>query len=440
MYSASVYPESQNGATGIAFEAGAAGRNLTEWQHGLASISPRWNVSGTYMQVLPRFVSTAEDGKDEREFLVDYFDDPAQMLSLVFLKGYQWPFDARKLGTKDNPGSSLIDIIVSLEIRKSRRVFLDYTRNPLCSSEIDYAALSDECREYLSTAGACFGTPIDRLTHMNKPAFDFYLDKGVDLRSQRLEIATCVQHNNGGLAVDSWWRSNIEGLFPVGEAAGTHGVYRPGGSALNSGQAGSLRAALYIAGKRTNVPDSRVLLEEKLEEALSEIKAIKTSKGEGNILSLVIAAKKRMDLAGGMFRDEKCISLALEEIQKLLENLTETILMADSDDLSLFFRLKDLLNCQYVYLSAMKDYIAHGGKSRGSALYYCENGTKPHPDLPDECSITLDKGELAGVIQEILYHNGKCTASWRAAHEIPSPDDFFENVWRSYCEHGNVDS
>jgi succinate dehydrogenase/fumarate reductase flavoprotein subunit len=241
-----VYPESQNGATGIAFEAGASGQNLTEWQFGLASLRPRWNVSGAYMQALPRFVSTESDGADEREFLAGFFDDPA-VLSLVFLKGYQWPFDARKIGTRENPLSSFIDIIVSLQIKEGRRVFLDYSRNPLGLAEIDFASVSVECREYLAAAGCCFGTPVERLQRLNKPAFDFFLERGVDLSSQMLEIAPCVQHNNGGLAVDHWWRSNLEGLFPVGEAAGTHGVYRPGGSALNSTQVGSMRAAEHIA-------------------------------------------------------------------------------------------------------------------------------------------------------------------------------------------------
>ncbi len=73
MYQDSVYPVSQLGASGMAFEAGAWGKNLTEWQFGLASLHPRWNVSGTYMQVLPRFVSTDQDGGDEREFLMEYF-------------------------------------------------------------------------------------------------------------------------------------------------------------------------------------------------------------------------------------------------------------------------------------------------------------------------------------------------------------------------------
>ncbi|HOS38496.1 MAG TPA: hypothetical protein PLG31_02085, partial [Spirochaetota bacterium] len=55
------------------------------------------------------------------------------------------------------------------------------------------------------------------------------------------------QHVNGGLCGDIWWESNVRNLFPVGEANGSHGVYRPGGAALNAGQVGGLRAAQMIA-------------------------------------------------------------------------------------------------------------------------------------------------------------------------------------------------
>ena len=441
MYSSSVYPVSQNGATGIAFEAGAKGCNLTEWQYGLASVRPRWNVSGTFMQVLPRFISTDADGGDGREFLMDFFDTPAQMLSLVFLKGYQWPFDSRKLFGEKGSGSSLIDIIVFLETRKGRRVFLDYTHNPLEMNDIDYDSLSAECRDYLSAAGACFGTPIQRLRLMNKPAIDFYLDRGVDLNSQMLEIAVCVQHNNGGLAVDCWWRSNIDGLFPVGEAAGTHGVFRPGGSALNSGQAGSFRAALYIAAKRAGVPDSRELIEKKLTDALSEILEIKMTDNdnEGNVKSLLKSARERMSEAGGMFRNEKLITQAIGETKKLLDNFTEIIRIFEAKDLRHAFRLKDVLICQYNYLCAMADFIKHGGKSRGSAVYYDSNGKKPHPALPDEFAMSLDNGEFASIIQETGYKNGICESEWRSVCPVPQADDFFENVWRTYRENKNVE-
>ena len=216
MYADSVYPVSHHGSTGIAFLAGVKGKNLTEWQYGLASVKPRWNVSGTYMQCLPRFISTEQDGSDKKEFLNEYFSDKGELLTKTFMKGYQWPFDVRKV----EKGSSIIDILVYIELYiKNRRVFLDFTKNPV--ENIDFSVLEDEAYDYLEKAGALFGTPIERLLHMNAPAVEFYKNHGIDLSEEPLEIALCAQHNNGGLDVDIWWQTNIEGFFAVGEVAAT---------------------------------------------------------------------------------------------------------------------------------------------------------------------------------------------------------------------------
>ena len=82
---------------------------------------------------------------------------------------------------------------------------------------------------------------------MNPLAIDIYTEHGIDIRTEPLEIDVCAQHHNGGFVVDKWWQSSIPHTFVIGEMAGTHGVKRPGGSALNAGQAGGLRAAEYIA-------------------------------------------------------------------------------------------------------------------------------------------------------------------------------------------------
>ena len=122
----SVYPESQSGANGLALEAGVKGKNLTEWQYGIASRYPRWNVSGTYMQALPVVMSAAEDGTDEREFLLPFFSTREDMMSAIFLKGYQWPFDTDRIWN----GSSVIDLLVYQEtVLFGRRVYLDFRRN-----------------------------------------------------------------------------------------------------------------------------------------------------------------------------------------------------------------------------------------------------------------------------------------------------------------------
>lgn len=118
-------------------------------------------------------------------------------MSMLFFKGYQWPFDVRKVEN----GSSIIDILVYLETQKGRKVYLDYRKNPN-GEAFSLAGIHSEARSYLEKAGACFGTPIERLKHMNQPAVDFYRDRGIDLATQPLEIALCAQHNNGGLGID----------------------------------------------------------------------------------------------------------------------------------------------------------------------------------------------------------------------------------------------
>ena len=433
IYDNTVYPESQNGAQGAAFEAGAMGRNLTEWQYGLAGVKPRWNVSGTFMQVLPRFISTNAEGSDEKEFLFDNSKNIGEMLSLVFLKGYQWPFDVRKvqgsgnLGSQSH-GSSIIDILVYRETAKGRRVFLDYRENPLKQKELDFSCLTEEARSYLETAGACFGTPYERLVKMNSPAADFFRTRGIDLGAQPLEIALCAQHNNGGLAVDHWWRTNLEGLFAAGEAAATHGVYRPGGAALNAGQAGSSRAALFIARELQNKSHrgTEALSDDVIkqtQEMLNLASSLCTN-GLDNAATIFRDIRKEMSIAGGAFRDSAKINEALETVRELRAHFSKKTGISKITELALAFRLRDTLICQEFYLTAMADYTANGGKSRGSSLYTTAG---QEAETPEDIS-------LKDRVQEIRLENNKIFVSWRDVRPIPPEDISFELVWGKFRE------
>ncbi len=438
MYANNVYPHGHYGSSGIAFEAGVIGKNLTEWQYGLASIKPRWNVSGTYMQALPRFISTDVDGNDEKEFLLDFFgDDTADMLLKVFLKGYQWPFDVRKIES----GSSIIDILVYLETCKGRRVFLDFTKNTL-DKPIEFDKLGEEVLEYLSKAEACFGTPIERLLHMNKPAVDFYKDKGVDISSEPLEIILCAQHNNGGLSIDKWWQTNINGLFAVGEVAASHGIYRPGGSALNAGQVGSLRAAQFIANQTDATLPTKDTFEKSLSSSVANavgmIDSIFKDGQESNLASINDDSATDMSLYAGPIRNKEDIIKTKEKVVKLLADFNNNVKIGKSSDLYKMFRLKDMLISQLMYLNSMIDYIEKGGKSRGSALYTDMQGNKPFDTLPDTFTFLLEDGSLTTKLQEIAYKNNDVSISWRDVNPIPSDDNFFENVWRSFRENNNV--
>lgn len=447
MYADAVYPHGQWGATGAALRAGVRGSNLTEWQFGLGSVRPRWNVSGTYMQAIPRFVSTAADGSDQREFLTEAIADLGRLMTLVFLKGYQWPFDIRKA----RDGSSLIDLLVYRErVLRGRRVFLDFRSNPV-RPDFDPSGLDPEAYRYLERAGVLAlgpSTPVQRLQHMNRPSYDFYLERnpGVDLATEMLEIAVCAQHNNGGLAVGQWWQSNLEGFFPVGEAAGAHGVYRPGGAALNSGQVGATRAAQYIAARRTQAPIGDDVYEQAavpVVAAAFELLDAATGRAAGapdSTDDLLRRCTELMSSHAGMVRSPESIQAALAQVRGWLDQYADTVVVDATSRRSVnrLFLIRDILACQYVYLSAMAQYLARGGCSRGSVLYSDPEGSLPcgpdgaELDLPERFRFRLEEG-LTDLIQEACWDGRQePSLTWRPVRPIPADDDFFENVWRRY--------
>ena len=456
MYRDSVYPASQIGSSGMMFAAGAAGKNLTEWQCGIASLNPRWNTSGTYMQVLPRVISTDKSGNDEREFLLPYFDTPEQMLGMIFLKGYQWPFDVQKaLG-----GSSFIDLLIYQEtVLRGRRVFLDYRQNT--SAGIRYEELSEEAYTYLRNAGACGGTPIDRLLLMNEPAVSFYRDRGVDLSKEPLEIAVCVQHNNGGIATDANWETCVRGLFAIGELNGSHGVTRPGGSALNAGQVGALRAAQCIAlrerqsytfgighndaagDKLQSVCDSA--RERNRAQAAAYISFAEGCRGSHSAAELWKASAASMSRCAGMIRNTARLRSYFDKIQSTLQHLQAYLRKPRMQELPLYYHLIDMLVSQSVYLSAMIGYAGKGLASRGSALYTDEHGSMPPGDLPEIFRFRLEEGR-GDLLQEMRLNISQddegigisCEETWRKVRPLPEEDLFFENQWRAYRDRWNL--
>jgi succinate dehydrogenase/fumarate reductase flavoprotein subunit len=380
--------------------------------------------------VIPCYVSTDEDGDDPREFLDGYFPDSQRLFDAIFLKGYQWPFDSRKI---ENYGSSLIDLLVYQEIhQKNRRVFLDYRSNP-AALQADFSNLGSESYTYLKNSGTLQSTPIERLAHLNQPAIDLYKNNGIDLTTDLLEIAVCAQHNNGGLAVNCWWETNVSHFFAVGEAAGTHGIYRPGGSALNSGQVGSTRAALYIARRYTDKPMPKAdFLQLSAPQIAPKLELLHTFLGNRmGIFPFQIryGLGTFMSKYAAHIRHPEDIRKVKEySLQQLQVRVKETVL-SRSEELIEAFENVDLLIAEYVYACAMENYISVGGGSRGSCIIPAENGICPVFDI---LKFTPDNGSLSSKIQEVHYTPQGCEFNWEDVRPIPQHDEPFETVWKQY--------
>lgn len=437
IYKRSVYPLSQGGGTGAALAAGALGKNLTESQYGIASLTFRWNLSGTYQQVLPAYVSEDPESGEEKEFLADYFPDTAAMLAAQFLKGYQWPFTPSRI---TDFGSSLIDIAVYHEsVVRERNVFLDYTRNPGFSDNrdtLDAALLSEEAHSYLANSEALFGTPVDRLITMNEPAYELYLSHNIDLKKEKLEIGVCAQHNNGGIEGNAWWESNIAGLFPVGEVNGSHGVYRPGGAALNAGQTGGLRAAEYIHHTR-NRADRKPPSDSEIGDMSTEAAEIFRRSKEVEESTIdpqreIEEIRERMDRSGSIIREEETVKKALVQARDQLSRL-ENAQIAQKDLLK-YYILMDHSITQIAYLEAIREYIARGGISRGSYLILDDTGTIPCTGL-EQYRFRSGNDPFSSQICNVHVSPGlKVSCSWRNTRPVPPENGWFETVWKEYRE------
>ena len=431
LFRSSVYPEVHTGAIGLALSAGAKASNLPESQYGLASTKFRWNVSGTYMQVIPRVISTDEDGKsEEKEFMAPYFQSIGEMNGMVFLKGYQWPFDAKKV----IGGSSIVDILVFIETEiKGRRVFLDYRKNP---EGFDFKKLPDEAFQYLNRSKALIDTPIGRLERMNPGAIQLYSDHGIDLFTEPLEVGMCAQHNNGGLAGNIWWESlNIKHLFPIGEVNGSHGVTRPGGSALNSGQVGGIRSAEYIANcyKDWELPIqiAKEKIEEKLVNAIDwinkcEVSSRKWEKEEQEF-------KERMSRAGAHIRNSLHVKKAVDQAFSQYKNIVKDGCKVDSrSQLSLAFRARQLCMAHAIYLDAIRYAIESGVGSRGSSIVIDHNGKKIHDKLDENWRVVQENTDFRSYVLESIYEDEQAHHEWIPCRLIPEDDSWFETIWSEF--------
>ena len=432
LYQSSVYPKVHNGAIGLALMAGAEAVSLPESQYGMASTGFRWNVSGTYMQVIPRVISRAADGvSDEQEFMRPYFDSTGEMNGMVFLKGYQWPFDARKV----IGGSSIVDILIYIEtVVKQRKVYLDFRTNP---NDFSFEGLPEEARVYLERSGADQPTPIERLAKMNPDAIALYQDHDIDLWNEPLEIGVCAQHNNGGLSGNIWYEStNIHHLFPIGEVNGSHGVARPGGSALNAGQVAGFRVAEYISNRYQDwslVEEAGVAA---IEEALASAAAWLSASGQSAIDWKIDLNefRSRMTKFGAYIRDkdgiEKAVAEARQQVQSIFERGCH---FEQREDIKHAFQVRQLCFAHQVYLEAIDYQIKAGVGSRGSSIVMDPEGNQVHPELSKGWRISPENPDFRGqVLKTGFGADGETHHHWEDCRPIPTTDAWFETSWARY--------
>ncbi|MBD1206415.1 MAG: FAD-binding protein [Rhodobacteraceae bacterium] len=366
LYRDSVYPNGCFGTLGLAIEAGLDLVNLTESQFGIGTRRDGfpWNLSGTYVQAMPHIYSVDAEGR-EHPFLADYYRSTQELASNIFRKGYQWPFHATRML---DFGSSLVDLAIARETAAGRRVFMDFNRNPLAVAgdrAFDLDRLDPDVRGYLGTAGATQALPIDRLRHMNPLSIELYRRYKIDIAAAPLEFAVNNQHMNGGIAVDIWGRSSHPALYAIGEAAGTHGVTRPGGAALNAGQVFGTRAAEHIAA--TFATQAPAEPDRFAEAALPRLLALIGRPGAPTLDAVRDEVQARMSDAAGILCDAATVRRAVQDARALNARIADHGIATDRpSEAARAIQWQQMALASEAVLTALDHYIAAGGGSRGA--------------------------------------------------------------------------
>ena len=238
-----VFPDGMTGdGYAMALRAGAKLVNMEFMQIGPCVTNPfKFDVGGVLWRLGPRLIN----GRGE-EYLRKYLPAGVSLEEAYSLKAVSFPFTMRN-------ASGYIDIANFTEIiegrgTKNRCVYFDL-------SHIDPRILETEAQI----------------------PFRFFLDHGIDIRKEPLEIAPAIQHMNGGILINERAEAGIPGLYAAGEAAGgQHGADRPGGNSLADCQVFGARAGRYAAERAlkttvaSNIKAARKIVERV--EALSRLK------------------------------------------------------------------------------------------------------------------------------------------------------------------------
>ena len=229
-------------------------------------------------------------------------------------------------------------------------------------------------------------------------------------------------------------------LFAIGELNGTHGV-RPGGSALNSGQVGALRAAQYIAKVYADPPPAvaefAAVVADQVHEQLAEYERYLSADNGLELSGIRPAIQERMSRAGAFVRSLSVVEQALAEARQMCHSIAARgIRCASARDLPRTTQDKWLALTSVAFLETLRAYIVHGGGSRGAYMVLDPAGelagaTRNGPVLRHRAeNLALRAEILETVLEEGTLCDFRVTPV--PVRPLPVDDSWFETTWAAY--------
>ena len=144
--------------------------------------------------------------------------------------------------------------------------------------------------------------------------YERFMDLGVDMAEEPVEVAPTAHYGMGGVRVDSSGETDVSGLFAIGETmAGVHGANRLGGNSLAETVAYGVVAGETIA-ERVDGPGTipEELLDNVVRSHLGGLAAMADTDGTHDVETLIAELQELMWETAGILRDESSIRAGLD--------------------------------------------------------------------------------------------------------------------------------
>ena len=316
-------PGNTGDAYAMALRAGAELFNMEFMQQGLASTWPAQAMVMLYDMDKPYRLVNAHG----KAFVQDYLPAGVSLEEVSKAKAIHWPVSSR-----DN--TIHLDRAIKGEVLKGNAtahdgVFLD-----------------------LSEAKRGFEPGLFE---------PFMLSRGIDVRSDLVQIQNHHHTSNGGIRIDRDAQTNISGLFAAGEAAGWQGADRLGGTMLSGSQVFGWRAG----GKAAQVAAARpggTLSDSAAEPVRERIARFSEAQGNQSPRALRSQLQRVMWETLLVEKDAAMLCRAKRHVSEQRERLATQLKITAPADLALAFEHRNLLDVADAIIAA----AAMRTESRGS--------------------------------------------------------------------------
>lgn len=171
----------------------------------------------------------------------------------------------------------------------------------------------------------------------------FMLEKGIDIKTDLVQIQNHHHTSNGGIRIDEHGQSAVKGLFAIGETAGWQGADRLGGTMLGGSQVFGWRAGRKAA-ELVKSPNGSAVSGDLLEPLLEPLQRLRETGGRQTVTDLHKALQRKMWKTLIVNKDAAALNEARRFIHQTREQLDNDLAITQKLDYALALELRNMLD------------------------------------------------------------------------------------------------